>query len=225
MQLRRRLRHGFAAEARYTYSKSIDNAGLGGSQIAQNWLDFEAERALSSFDQRNAIEIQTQYTSGAGGFRSILLNGWAGALFKEWTVTTNVTIGSGMPLTPIYSAVVPGTGWTGSIRPNRTSASILLPFTGLFLNPSAFAPPEPGKWGDAGRNTITGPRQFSLDASLGRAFRLRDRYNVEFRFVSKNILNHVTYPGWNTVINSAQFGLPTSANPMRSVQVNLRVSF
>jgi trimeric autotransporter adhesin len=231
IQLRRRLRHGFGADARYTFSKSIDDAALGaqgsqgGTQIAQNWLDLKAERALSSFDQRHILDIQAQYTSGSGGFRPMLLKGWAGAILKEWTFTGNMTIGSGRPLTPIYSAVVWGTGMTGSIRPNRTDASIYAAPAGLFLNPAAFSPPETGEWGNAGRNSITGPSQFNLDASLGRAFRVRDRYNIEFRLVSRNILNHVTFPSWNTMVDSSQFGLANPANPMRTFQANLRVSF
>jgi hypothetical protein len=225
LQLRRRMRHGFEAEARYTFSKSIDDAALGGTQAAQNWLDLKAERALSNFDQRHVLQIETQYTSSAGGFKTILMNGWAAALLKAWTFSGNIMIGSGAPLTPMYSAVVPGTGITGIIRPNRTSASIYSAPTGLFLNPAAFSPPEPGAWGNAGRNSIAGPRQFTMDASLGRAFRVRDRYNIEFRIVSSNILNHVTYPSWNTVINSSQFGLPNLANPMRTFQANMRVSF
>ncbi len=225
LQIRRRLRHGFAANVQYTFSKSIDDAALDGTLAAQNWLDLKAERALSNFDQRHLMEIQAQYTSGASAFRSLLMKGWVGALLKEWTFSGNVTVGSGLPLTPIYAAAVQGTGITGSIRPNRTGASIETAPPGLFLNPAAFAPPSPGEWGNAGRNSITGPSQFSMDASIGRAFRLRDRYNIEFRLDSKNIMNHVTFPSWNTMINSSQFGLPDSANPMRTMQANLRLSF
>ena len=39
----------------------------------------------------------------------------------------------------------------------------------------------PGLWGDAGRNSIRGPRQFSLDASVARVFRLKGRLNFEGR--------------------------------------------
>jgi hypothetical protein len=225
IQLRRRLRHGLAAEARYTFSKSIDDAALGAVQAAQNWLDLKAERALSNFDQRHLLSLQAQYTTSSGGFRPVLLRGWAGAILKGWTFSGNMTIGSGSPLTPVYSAVTPGTGITGIIRPNRTGASIKETPAGLFLNPAAFSPPAPGEWGNVGRNSIVGPNRFSLDASMGRAFRLGDRYNMEFRLNSTNALNHVTYTSWNTVVNSSQFGLPSAANPMRSIQANLRLSF
>jgi trimeric autotransporter adhesin len=42
---------------------------------------------------------------------------------------------------------------------------------------------------------------------------------------STNLLNHVTFTTWDTVINSAQFGLPTAANAMRSLETTLRVRF
>lgn len=225
IQLRRRLRHGLAAEARYTFSKSIDDAGLGGTLAAQNWLDLKAERALSNFDQRHLLGVQAQYTSSSGGFKPALLRGWAGAFLKQWTFSGNMTIGSGSPLTPVYSAILMGTGISGILRPNRTDASIKAAPAGLFLNPAAFSAPAPGEWGNAGRNSIVGPNRFSLEASMGRAFRLGDRYNMEFRLNSTNALNHVTYSSWNTVVNSSQFGLPSSANPMRSIQANLRLSF
>jgi hypothetical protein len=233
IQLRRRLQRGFSAGITYSFSKSIDDAALsdagqggqGGSLIAQNWLNLKAERALSSFDQRHLLNVQAQYTTGSGGFHSVLLGGWKGALLKEWTVTGQMSIGSGLPLTPIYSVAVYGTGITGSIRPSRTAASISDAPAGLFLNPAAYVPPPAGEWGNAGRNSITGPDRFSLDMSLTRSFRIRDRYNIDFRLDSSNILNHVTFPGWNAVIDSSQFGLPVQSNPMRKVQANIRVSF
>ena len=69
-QLRRRLRNGLTASLQYTYSKSIDNATLGGrsngsSLIAQNWQDLSAERARSNFDQRHLLNATFQYTTSA----------------------------------------------------------------------------------------------------------------------------------------------------------------
>ncbi|MBV9083111.1 MAG: TonB-dependent receptor, partial [Acidobacteriaceae bacterium] len=193
--------------------------------IAQNWLDLSAERALSNFDQRHSLTFQVQYTTGMGLSGGTLLSGWRGRLFKEWTFASQVTAASGLPLTPIYPAVVPGTGVTGSIRPEYTGAPLYAPPPGLFLNPAAYVAPLAGEWGNAGRNSITGPAEFALHASLGRTFRLNDRFNLDLRVDSTNALNHVTYASWNTVVSGAQFGLPVSANAMRSVQTTLRVRF
>ena len=193
--------------------------------IAQNWLNLSAERSLSTFDQRHLLSLQAQYTTGMGLGGGTLLSGWRGALFKEWTVLTQVTAGTGLPQTPIYLAAVPGTGVTGSIRPDRTGAPLYTAPSGYFLNRAAFTPPLAGQWGNAGRDAITGPAQFTLNAALGRTFRLRDRFNLDLRVDSTNLFNHVTYTTWNTTITSAQFGLPTAANAMRSMQTTLRLRF
>ena len=93
------------------------------------------------------------------------------------------------------------------------------------LNPAAYSAPLAGQWGNAGRNSITGPMQFSLNASIGRTFRLKDRLNLDLRVDSTNALNHVSYTGWNTTVNSSQFGLAAGANAMRSLQTTLRLRF
>ena len=110
-----------------------------------------------------------------------------------------------------------GTGVTGTIRPDYIGGSI--------LNRAAYVAPLPGHWGNAGRDSIAGPAQLSLNASLGRTFRVSDRLNLDLRIDSTNALNHVTFTTWNTIVNSAQFGLPAAANAMRSMQLTLRLRF
>lgn len=230
LEIRRRLRNGLSAAVHYTWSKSIDNAALGGRNqggalTAQDWLDLSAERALSNFDQRHLVTLTTQYTTGMGLGGGTLLGGWRGRAFKEWTVTNRITAGSGLPLTPLYFATVQGTGVVGSLRPDYTGAPLYSAPPGLFLNPAAFAPPAAGHWGNAGRDSITGPSQFNFNASLGRTFRAGDRWSIDFRVDAANALNHPVFSGWNTLTNSSQFGLPLAANPMRSLQTTIRARF
>jgi hypothetical protein len=225
-QLRRRLRRGFTAEVQYTWAKGLDNAALGGTGflIAQNWLDLRAERARSNFDQRHLAVFQTQYTTGAGS-SGFLTSGRSGAFFREWTVVTQINYGTGLPLTPTSFSSVHGTGVTGSIRANYTGADPYDAPAGLHLNPAAYTAPAPDQWGNAGRNTITGPAQFSLNASASRTFRWGDHLNADLRVDATNALNHPVFPSWNTVITSAQFGLPNPAGQMRTLQTSLRVRF
>lgn len=243
LQLRRRLRSGFTATMQYTYSKSIDNdSELGGQghvtssamgetpptsspTIAQNWLDLRAERGLSTFDQRHLLSLNVQYSSGVGLHVGTLFNGWRGRLLKDWTIVNQLDVGSGRPETPIYLAAVPGTGVTGSIRPNLTGAPIYGHTGGYFLNSAAYTAPLPGQWGDAGRDSITGPGQLTLNTSFARTILLRDPMNLDVRVDSNNVLNHVVFTTWNSTINSSTFGLPTSANTMRTLQTTLRLRF
>jgi trimeric autotransporter adhesin len=251
IQLRRRLHNGLTGILQYTFSKSIDDdAALGGQgasatgqnspnassptpaatgptnlAIAQNWLRLDAERGLSTFDQRHLLSLSMQYTTGMGTAGGTLLTGWKGALFKEWTFATQITAGSGLPETPVYLAPVQGTGVTGTIRPDYTGAPLYVAPADFHLNPAAYTAPLPGQWGNAGRDSIIGPAQFILNASLGRTFRVSDRLNLDLRVDSTNALNHVTYTSWDTIVNSSQFGLPASANTMRAMQTTLRLRF
>jgi trimeric autotransporter adhesin len=208
-----------------TLVSSGTNSGPSAPTIAQNWLDLTAERGPSTFDQRHLVTIQLQYTTGMGLGGRTLLSGWKGTLIKGWTFLTQITAGSGLPETPIYLATVPGTGVTGSIRPDVTGAPLYSAPSGLFLNPAAYTAPHSGQWGNAERDSIIGPAQFTWNASLGRTFRLEGRFNLDFRMDASNVFNHVTFTSWNSTINSAQFGLPAAANPMRSMQATLRLRF
>lgn len=225
VEVRRRQRNGFQASVQYTFAKAIDDAGLGGTSVAQSWRDPREERGRSNFDQRHLVVFQAQYTSGmlthVGGF----LDGWRGALLKQWTLTTNLSAGSGLPLTPVMYVPVPGTGFSGILRPDTTGEAVRAISSGSQLNPLAFRAPAAGEWGNAGRNSITGPAQFSLNASLARSFRFNEKVSMDFRVDSNNVLNHATFPGWNTSLNSAQFGLPASANAMRSIVPSIRLRF
>ncbi|KAA6462190.1 carboxypeptidase regulatory-like domain-containing protein [Acidobacteria bacterium AB60] len=254
VQLRRRLRAGLMASIAYTYSKSIDDDSLLGGQghiaassqtnwqapsssssaaastspaavIAQDWLNLGAERSLSSFDQRHLFNLQAQYTTGQGMEGGTLLRGWRGRMFKEWTLLTRIDGGTGMPETPVYPATVPGTGFTGPMRPSLTGVPINGGSNHAHVNAAAFTAPAPGAWGTAGRNSITGPATFSLDGALQRTFRAGKRYFFDARLDATNLMNHAVYSSWNTTVGNAQFGLPVSVSPMRSVQGTFRVRF
>jgi hypothetical protein len=249
VQLRRRLRGGFTATLQYTYSKSIDDdSELGGAghvpspaaasassssssassptpTIAQDWTNLSGERGLSSFDQRHMLTGSLQYTSGMGTGGGMLMTGWRGRLLKEWTVSTQISTASGLPETPIYLVAVPGTGITGTVRPNSTGAPIRQALGGVFLNSGAFAAPASGKWGNARRNSIPGPDQFSLNGALARTFRLHAPFNLDVRMDGTNLLNHAVFTTWNNTINSTTFGLPAAVNSMRSLQITGRLRF
>ena len=230
IQLRRRLRDGLTATAQYTVSKAMDDAGaftgvtLSGAAIAQDWQNLDAEWAPSNFDQRHLLTVQFQYSTGVGIGGGTLIDGLKGALFKGWTITSRLTTGSGLPLTPVYLTSVAGTGVTGTLRPDVAGDVDAAP-DGAYLNPSAFAAPVPGRWGSAGRNSIGGPAQFSLNSGVARTFTLGDRLSLDWRIDAANIINRVTYSGVNTIFDSPQFGLPNRANTMRKVTTTLRLRF
>ncbi len=233
VQLQRRFHNGISATVNYTFSKAIDDAALGGSGsilgggggsavIAQNWLNLAAERGLSPFDQRHLVTFNMQYTSGVGVKGGTLLSGWRGVVLKRWTILSSLTAGSGHPESPYYSAAtLAGTAISGPVRPEYTGAPLYQAPAGRFLNPSAFIAPLPGQWGDAGRDSITGPNQFALNATMQRTF----EDVIDVTLMASNALNHVTYNSWNVNASSQQFGLPNPANQMRQVTLQVRWRF
>ncbi len=230
LQVRRRLRNGLTATVQYTLAKATDDAAsyaganLSGTAFAQNWLDLEAERGPSTFDQRHLLSVQFQYTTGVGVTGGALVDGWRGSLLKGWTITSQITGGSALPATPYYLTTTPGTGFTGAIRASLTGASSDAP-AGYYLNPAAYTTPASGEWGDAGRNSARGAPQFGMNAGITRTFPWGNRLNMDFRIDATNVLNSVTYSSVNALVGSPQFGLPSAANQMRRVQTSLRLRF
>jgi trimeric autotransporter adhesin len=230
--LRRRLHNGLMMSGQYTIAKSTDDAATFSNaavsprslSIAQDWLNLAAELGPSPFDQRHVLSVQFQYTSGVGVAGGTLVDSAWGTLFKDWTIGAQLTAGSGLPFTPVSFLAVAGTGFVG-VRPRLTGVSPEPVANGSYANPAAYSAPAPGEWGNAGRNSIRGPGQAALDASVSRVFRLRGRLNFEWRVAATNVLNRVTFAAINTVIASPQFGLPTLANPMRRLQATLRLRF
>jgi hypothetical protein len=241
VQLRRRLRSGLTATAQYTLARAMDNAaafvvtasgvqasnavGVAGAYIAQDWTDLDAERSPSNFDQRHQLTTQVEYTTGMGIAGGALMQGKLGALFRGWTITSQLNVGSGLPVTPVYVTPVAGTGVTGTVRAELTGASTDAVPVGYYANPAAYTAPGPGRWGNAGRNSIAGPSQFALNGALGRSFLLRNRLTLDCRLDATNLLNHVTYSGINAIVGSPQFGLPDRTNTMRRTQLSARLRF
>jgi trimeric autotransporter adhesin len=235
LELRRRLRNGFTARLLYTYAKSLDDdyslsgqgsiSSVGG--IAQDWLHPEAQRGLSTTDQRHLLNFTGQYTTGMGLGGKALLSGWRGAIYKEWTISTAITAGTGLPETVICgSCIATGTGTTNSVRPNLLASPYAGAPAGFRLNLAAFAAPT-GTWGNERRDSIQGPDQFSMNASMQRTFRLHDRYTLDATLNANNVLNHVVFTGWNTSWSpvNKSFGAPASASQMRSISLQFRMRF
>jgi hypothetical protein len=232
-ELRRRLKDGFTATVTYTYSKSLDDdSSLGGKGaavassaiLAQDWRNLSAEWGLSTFDQRNVLNVLARYTTGMGMHGGTLVRGWRGKLYQEWTVQAQMTAASGLPETPIDAAATVA-GYASFVRPDLTGTSGNQDIGPRHLNPAAFVAPASGMWGNAGRNSLRGPGQLTLDAAMLRTFRMPHHITLDLKIDALNVMNHVAYTSWVANINSTQFGLPTSANPMRRVQTSMRLRF
>ena len=230
---RRRPIKGIGFGTTYTLARSRDNAssiGGGGSVVAQDDRNLDAEWGLSSFDRRHQLSMNTSIELPFGQNRPWLNNGglWA-ALFENWRATTSFTWMSGTPYTPrvrgAATDVAQGTNGTLRARYNGQPVQIGDPTIDLFFNTAAFSLPAPGTFGDASRNMIIGPGSKQLNAQFSRDVRFGRTRALTIQLNATNLLNMVNYAAIDTVVNSPTFGQVLSVRPMRSMQLNLRFRF
>src|SRR5262249_9954829 len=232
LRIRKRLTHGFGGGASYTLSKSIDDASsIGGTAVvvAQNDQDLEAERGLSSFDQRHRFTGDFTFELPFGPNRRWLQTGTAAALLGGWQLNGTVQLASGTPFTArvLADAGDVARGTNGTLRANYNGAPIAIadPTTRLFFNTAAFAIPEEGTFGDAGRNTIIGPGTTVMNLGVTRNVLFGATRGLSIQVLAMNLLNTVQFATIDTVANSPTFGQVTSVRPMRRIQLLVRFRF
>ncbi len=226
----RRFNRGLSINAFYQYAKSIDDSstfGGVGNTVAQNWLDISAERGLSSFDVRHQLSANFVWTSPVGSAGSrISPDRKAGKLLKDWQLSGQVTAQTGNPLTARVLGNSQQLAQTGGVGRGRAQATgEPLDSSSSFFNLNAFTIPPVNSYGDAGRNTIPGPGLVNLNLAFARSFNLSERKRIEFRVESNNVLNHVNYTSYYTVVNAVTYGLPSVAGNMRTLDAVVRFRF
>jgi carboxypeptidase family protein/TonB-dependent receptor-like protein len=239
VRVRKRVSKGVGLSASYVFSKSIDDAssiGLGSTVVAQDPFDLAAERGLSAFDQRHKFTGNWIYDLPFGDSRRLLNKGPLSHVVGGWQWSGDFSIGSGFYFTPrvLGSTVDISRGVTGSLRANVVPGQAITlanPTTSEWFNTAAFCTPgincagTSGNYGDAGRNTIQGPSQFTFNMSLNKTITIRESRALELRLTANNILNTPYFSTINTDVNSLTFGQVTGVGNMRRVSLAARFRF
>ena len=145
------------------------------------------------FTSTGTLPLPFRFSSGA-----------ANAILGGWTTSAVFTALSGQPFTPTLNFDWSRTGNSGasdrpSINPNY-QGNPFNPHIGspdqwydanayVLPNPLGLATPQPGFFGNLGRNTIIGPRLVSLDFTLTKRFQLGEAKDLTFRAEFFNMLN------------------------------------
>jgi len=220
-QLTRRFARGLSGSGVYTLQKSIDDSSTLGGGVVQIENNVLAERAVTASIPHQTFSINFNYQTLAGNQKSEfywnIIRGWQ--LFGSYNLT------SGQPFTATVAGDPSLTGIVGSARADATGLPVE-DGTGYF-NPAAFTTVPTGTYGTAGRNTIPGIWNFSMNASAMRSFRIGERHRLALTFSTSNPLNHPSLMGISTVIGSQTLvpGTPTSYGNMRTVSANMRFTF
>ena len=226
--LSKRFSHGLMFTIAYTYSKSLD---VGSDQPGFTYnLNLKRQYGPSNFDRTHMLTISHLYELPVGRGKSFLNRGVGAAILGNWQLNGILRIATGTPFTPIADATscnCPGNG---------NFADVLTPLHVLggigpgqpWFDTSSFAPPGPNRLGNAGRNTIRGPRLTNYDLSVFRIFPMTERLKLEYRAEFYNLTNTPHFANPNGNVSSASFGLITSTLTgfgNRQVQMALRLRF
>jgi hypothetical protein len=125
-----------------------------------------------------------------------------GRLLRGWQVSAVASVHSGVPFTPvldfdnadIQSLIIPerpdlvSNPYAGSC-PN--GAKVGTP--SCWFNPSAFALPPAGEFGNAGRNILRGPGFAQFDPSIHKNFAITEQRKIAVGVEAYNVFNHPNF--------------------------------
>ncbi len=221
------VRRGLAALGSYTWSKSIDDGSnfftsAGDPNFPQDSRNAALERALSNFDVRHRLAVS--YLWDVPG-RGKVLGGWQTS--GVWSFQT------GRPFTV---ALIPDLdnsntgrstlGFGANDRPNvLRNPALAAPGADRWFDTGAFAMPDYGSFGNAGRNIVTGPGRMDVNASLAKNVRLAEGVQLAMRGEAFNLFNHTNLDLPDIFFGSPTFGRIQSAGSPRRIQFGLKLIY
>jgi hypothetical protein len=196
--------HNLFWQASYTLAHSVDDASVdffsesvNDPPASQNIFDRKGDRGPSDFDIRHNFVANVGYDLPGRG-----------RLLSGWQVSAVASVHSGVPFTPVLAfdnadvqslltAERPdlvGNPYAG-VCPNGSRVGT----PSCWFNPSAFAVPPAGEFGNAGRNILRGPPSAQFDTSLHKDFAITERRKITVGLEAYNLFNH---PGFGVPSNT-----------------------
>ncbi len=231
----KRLRSGWSVDAHYTYNNGRNNFGSVG-QFADSSsrspfhpeVDWARDDNAHVFTFRNVWELPI--------FRN--RSGWVGRLLGGWYLNSMWNLQTGGLFSPSSSRRYKQGGdfnadGRNNDRPDKPASDVSRSFTtaqwlqGATMNASIFPLPDPSdiRPGTLPRDYFRRPGYARIDLAAGKAFRIKERAQVQFRAEAFNALNRTNVSGISSTINAANFARVTSAYMMRNIQFEIKFVF
>jgi hypothetical protein len=207
----RRFRSGFTGGLQYQYSRNKGTTqGSNEAATSQNTFDYSTEFGTNPQDIPHTFNGSVVYQLP---FSGALAGGWrVGAIVNARSgVPINVTINR--PDTKSINGVtvlnIPGGNSRGTQRPDLVPGVNPYLKDGVrWLNPAAFTTPQPGTFGNLGRNALRGPGFWQVDLMASKDFRFGSNQGIQIRAEMFNLLNHLNYENPAAVLPDGTAGVP-----------------
>ncbi len=219
-----RQTHGLSLQFSYTWSHAMDdvsNGGIGSTPYNNSQLFGSLTYQINptclkcnnygnaDYDVRNSFNGSYVYQTP---FK--FSNSFANAAFGGWILSENFFWRSGLPL-----SVVDGNTGITNYGPSNTVANVLSG-TGQMscvngnsqcLNAAAFGAADlTGTWPNQRRNAYRGPHFFDSDVTVGKNFKLTERFIFNFSTNFYNIFNHPNFTNPDNNLADGTFGQITT---------------
>ncbi len=211
--LTRRFLSGFTGGVQYQYSRNKGTTqGSNEAATTQNTFDYETEYGTNPQDIPHTFNGSVVYQIPGEGFWK---GGWrvGGIVNARSGVPINVTINRPDNVTINGQTVVniPGGNSRGTQRPDLVPGVNPYLKDGVrWLNPAAFAAPQPGTFGNLPRNFLRGPSFWQADLMFSKDFRFMDTHGLQFRVEIFNLANRLNYENPAASLPNGAAGVPFS---------------
>ncbi|MCJ7504012.1 MAG: hypothetical protein MUP80_13280 [Acidobacteriia bacterium] len=231
MTVEKRFSHGLQFTSNYTYSKSLDSqskattayAGSVGNPFDLRWNRGRSDMYFPSVWSNHWVF----QLPGLARYGKVVAG-----VFGNWEVSGVWQLMSGKPFN-----VFGGQGNNRSLaqiggdRADLTGEPLNV-HTGnkdhwlsAYVDRAAFKRNEPGTFGNAPRNMISGPGTNNADLGISKNIPFKERYKIQVRWEMFNAFNRTQFNNPGTNWSSSSFGRITSSGAARVMQIGAKLSW
>jgi hypothetical protein len=230
VRIEKRLAQGLNFQASYTWSKLLNNysdPAVGDeSATYSNLYNRRADWGPDGNDIRHRFTWSSVYELPVGKGKRFLGRSALGWVLGNWALGGVVVAQSAAPFTVTTQVNTTNAFSAGPLRAdvlgNPNLSDHLL---SRWFDIDAFRQPAPLTFGNQGVNILRADRKFSTDLSVIRSFPIRERMRLQFRAEFLNAPNHPDFGQPGKSLGGAGFGVVSSADDARTIQLGLRLAF
>jgi hypothetical protein len=217
-------------------SQSLENAN-GNFPAPQDFRNLDADFGLSEYHQPYNSTTSFVWTlpfgrgqrwgSGVASWMDAVIGGWQFAGVNRINAGERVTLTYAPGATFVVSGIAQDFRGANNYRANVTcdpyAQGSAQTIANWFNRECVSVPTDPSQpFGNAGRNTVAGPRFWQLDTALSKRFALGGPARFEFRLEAFNLLNKTNFRAPNGVRSAGAFGTITSTHDARQLQLGFK---
>ena len=222
--LNRRFSERLAFQVSYTWGHSISDVSLTSfTNTTSDPYNFRADKGDADLDRRHTFVSNLVYVLPSfqqwGKAAQFILGDWQLNGIASYFGATPIELTTGTNTLGVASGV--------GHRPNYTGAPLYLNTNDSreHLNPDAFAIPAAGQMGTLGKGSVRGTPITTVDFSLAKNWRFKERYGIQFRTEFFNLFNHTNFNGYDVDVRNGSFGTLNSALAPREIQLGIKFTF